>query len=153
MLLNEHQKKAQKLLDDHKLEQSLNEFTLALEEEPNNAEIYNQRAVVYIHLNKKHLSLTDFNKAVELDPKYAYRYASRAYAKDYFGDIEGAIEDYKKAVSLDPEDAVANNNLGILLEKRVTKKKRKIITKRQIKFPKLKKNLIKQCSKRRCSFV
>lgn len=118
MFLNVHQEKAQKLLDENKLEESLQEFNLALEVNPNSAEIYNQRAVVYIHLNKQHLSLADFNKAIELDSEYAYRYASRAYARDFFGDIDGAIEDYYKAVELDPEDAVANNNLGILLEKK-----------------------------------
>lgn len=118
MFLNAHQERAQKLLDENKLTESLNEFNLALKLNPNSAEIYNQRAVVYIHLKKQHLSLSDFNKAIELDPDYAYRYASRAYARDFFGDINGAIEDYYKAVELDPTDAVANNNLGILLEKK-----------------------------------
>lgn len=123
MFLNVHQERAQKLLDENRLEESLSEFNQAINQNPESAEIYNQRAVVYIHLKKQHLSLSDFNKAVELDPEYAYRYASRAYARDFFGDTDGAIEDYTKAVELDPTDAVANNNLGILLEKKGYKEK------------------------------
>ncbi len=55
---------------------------------------------------------------MELQPEYAYRYACRAFAKNNFGDIEGAVKDYERAVELDPTDAVAHNNLGLLLEQR-----------------------------------
>lgn len=118
MFVNANHKKAQGFIDTNELEKALKHFKLALKEHPNNAQIINDRAVLYIHLKQEHLAMEDFNLAVKLDPTYSYRYASRAYARDFFGDTDGAIEDYKIAVELDPDDAVANNNLGILLEKK-----------------------------------
>lgn len=123
MFVNANHKKAQELIDSKELDKALKHFAKALEEHPNNAQIINDRAVLYIHLQQEHLAMQDFNRAVELDPKYSYRYASRAYAKDFFGDTDGAILDYQIAVELDPDDAVANNNLGILLEKKGYKEK------------------------------
>lgn len=118
MFVNANHKKAQGYIDTNELEKALQHFELALKENPENAQIINDRAVLYIHLKQEHLAMNDFNLAVKLDPEYSYRYASRAYARDFFGDTDGAIKDYKIAVELDPEDAVANNNLGILLEKK-----------------------------------
>ncbi|SFT38118.1 Tetratricopeptide repeat-containing protein [Lishizhenia tianjinensis] len=123
MFVNANHKKAQEFIDTKELDKALRHFAKALEEHPNNAQIINDRAVLYIHLQQEHLAMQDFNLAVELDPEYSYRYASRAYAKDFYGDTNGAIADYQIAVQLDPDDAVANNNLGILLEKKGYKEK------------------------------
>ncbi|MDX1446006.1 tetratricopeptide repeat protein [Lishizhenia sp.] len=123
MFVNANHKKAQEFIDAKELDKALKHFAKALEEHPNNAQIINDRAVLYIHLQQEHLAMKDFDLAIELDPKYSYRYASRAYARDFFGDTDGAIADYQIAVELDPQDAVANNNLGILLEKKGYKEK------------------------------
>lgn len=97
-------------------------YTEALNEAPNNCDILSDRATAFLHKKDKLRSLADFNKAVELDPNYSFRYAARAFAKQNFGDIDGAVEDYRKAVELDPDDAVAQNNLGMLLEQQGYKK-------------------------------
>ncbi len=92
-------------------------YSKAIEEDPNNAEIYSLRGVVRFHLNRTIEALADMNQSVMLDPEYSYRYSSRAYIKEALGDTLGAIADYEKCVELDPEDAIAFNNLGLLQEK------------------------------------
>lgn len=118
MYVNSNHKKAQELLDEEKLESSLLHFNKALKEAPNHPDILSHRGVVHLHLNQKKKCLDDLKLSLSLEPENPYRYASLAYAKDFFGDIDGAIADYEKAVELDPEDAVAHNNLGLLLEKK-----------------------------------
>lgn len=99
------------------LEGAVIDFTLALEKDPSNPEIFYQRAMSYFHLNKKGLALLDMDAAIEVQPNYSFRYSSRAFMRDSFGDVMGAISDYREAIELDPDDAIAYNNLGILEDK------------------------------------
>ena len=62
------------------------------------------------------------DKAVTLQPLKSYRYSSRAYIRGHYKMTNEAIEDYKKAIELDPDDAVAQNNLGMLEEQMGYKK-------------------------------
>lgn len=117
MYINSNHKKAQELLDQEKLDASLVHFNKALKEHPDHPDILSHRGVLYLHLKQKKKCLDDLNLSLKIEPENPYRYASLAYAKDFFGDLQGAILDYQKAVELDPEDAVAHNNLGLLLEK------------------------------------
>lgn len=117
MYINDQHKKADQFLDQQKYDKALIAFDLSLKINPNHPDLLSQRGVVHIHLNNKKEAIDDFNLALELEPNNSYRYASRAYAKDFFGDLDGAIEDYQMAVKIDPEDAIAHNNLGLLLEK------------------------------------
>ena len=103
--------------DAQDFEGAVIDFTLALEKDPSNPEIYYQRAMSYYKLKKLNLALIDMDYAVEMQPNYAFRYSSRAYMRDGIGDVIGAVQDYKKAIELDPEDAISYNNLGILEDK------------------------------------
>jgi tetratricopeptide (TPR) repeat protein len=89
----------------------------ALDLQPQEADFLSERGVVYLHMKKYALALLDFDAAVNLQPDRPYRYASRAFMKEAAGDLQGAVKDYEKALVLDPEDAVVQNNLGLLLEK------------------------------------
>lgn len=123
MYINSNHKKAQELLDREKLETSLVYFNKALKDAPDHPDILSHRGVLYLHLNQKKNCLDDLKFSLKLEPDNPYRYASLAYARDFFGDLDGAIADYQKAVELDPEDAVAHNNLGLLMEKKGYKQK------------------------------
>ncbi len=102
---------------DEKFGQAVAAYTEALKLEPQNAEIYFNRALA-LHLDgKSQEAMKDFDKAVSLDPANPFRYSSRAFVRAKFGDLLGAVDDYKKAIDLDPQDAVAHNNLGLLQEK------------------------------------
>lgn len=115
--LNKHYIEGQEKAKQRNYAAAVDKYNLAIELQPQNADIYSDRAVAYFHLKKLNLSLMDMNKAQKLDPKNAYRYSSRAYIKDACGDIEGAIADYRKTIEIDPDDAIAFNNLGLLEEK------------------------------------
>jgi tetratricopeptide (TPR) repeat protein len=115
--LNQEHEKAYELMLSNDHEQALKLFDNLIYLFPDNADLFSDRGVNFIHLNKKEEALQDFDQAVFLEDSYGYRYASRAYARDFFGDTEAAILDYEKAIELDPEDAVSYNNIGLLQEK------------------------------------
>jgi tetratricopeptide (TPR) repeat protein len=116
MFANKTHELAHSLLKEEKIQESIEMYTKALLETPNHPDIYSDRGVAHLHIGDKKNCFIDFDKAIELQPHYAYRYAARAFAKRNFGDVAGAVLDYEKAVELDPDDAVAQNNLGLLLE-------------------------------------
>jgi tetratricopeptide (TPR) repeat protein len=89
-----------------------------IELDSKNLEALEKRSMSYFHLKLYEKSLNDMNALRDLEPNNPYRYSSRAFLKSAMNKIDEAIEDYKTAVHLDPEDAVAYNNLGLLLEKK-----------------------------------
>ena len=122
MFANPTHESAHQLLQDGKVIEAIEAYSKALQINPENADIYSDRGVAHLHNMDKQKCFADLNKAIELQPDYAYRYAAMAFAKNNFGDLEGAVADYQKAVELDPNDAVAQNNLGLLLEQQGYKK-------------------------------
>lgn len=122
MFTNSKHKAAHEALKKGEVDQAIFLYTEALNAAPDDCDILSDRATAFLHKKDKLRSMADFNKAVKLDPNYSFRYAARAFAKQNFGDLDGAVEDYQKAVKLDPDDAVAQNNLGMLLEQQGYKK-------------------------------
>ena len=118
MFANKLHESAHEALKAQEIEKAISLYGEALKETPNHPDILSDRGVAYLHSNNKEKCFQDLNQALELQPEYSYRYACRAYAKNHFGDIDGAVLDYEKAVELDPKDAVAHNNLGMLLEQK-----------------------------------
>ena len=118
MFANKTHKTADEVFKSGDLKKSIILYSKALKESPNKAIIFSDRGVAFLHSKEKKKCLADFNRAIELEPDYGYHYAARAFAKNNFGDIDGAIMDYKEAIKMDPDDAIGQNNLGILLEKK-----------------------------------
>jgi len=118
MFTNKSHEAAFNVQKEGDLDKAIKLYTKALSEAPDDYNIISDRAVAYLHIEDKEKCFLDFDRAIELQPDYAYRYATRAFAKNHFGDIDGAVEDYEKAVMLDPTDGIAQNNLGMLLEKK-----------------------------------
>lgn len=116
MFTNSIHQKAHEVLQSGNVKLAIEFYTKALEAAPNDVNILSDRAVAYLHAEDKTNCFKDFDRAIELQPDYSYRYASRAFAKNHFKDLEGAVKDYQKAIELDPNDAVAQNNYGLLLE-------------------------------------
>ncbi len=122
MFANPTHETAHELLKEGKVIEAIEAYTKAIEITPNHPDIYSDRGVAHLHNMDKQKCFADLQKAIDLQPDYGYRYAAMAFAKNNFGDLDGAVVDYTKAVELDPTDAVAQNNLGLLLEQQGYKK-------------------------------
>lgn len=113
------------LLRSGNLKKALDIFDDLVKREPENADYWSERGVVYFHLNQKKESLLNMDEAVKLQANKSYRYSSRAYIRGHYKMTKEAIADYEKAIELDPEDAIAQNNLGLLQEQLGYKKEAK----------------------------
>ena len=82
--------------DKKEYEMAIYDYTKALEINPNEAEIYNNRGVAYSKLTKYDEAIADYTKALEINPELAQCYYNRgiAYSKK---------SDYSKAVSIIPK--------------------------------------------------
>lgn len=142
MFTNQIHEEAHLSLKAGNIEKAIVLYTKALELHPEDLNILSDRGVAYLHAKNKELCFKDLNLAIKLQPDYAFRYACRAYAKNHFGDIDGALEDYAIAVKLDPDDAVAQNNYGMLLEEKGYHKEAKERYERADKLSKMEKGLL-----------
>lgn len=148
MYINDSHKNADQLMDQQKLDSALIAFNDALKQDPDHPVLLSQRGVLYLHMNQKKKCFDDLLLALKLEPDNSYRYASLAYARDFFGDLDGAIREYEKAVEIDPKDAIAHNNLGLLLEKKGYKTKAQARFERADKLAKLEKKFFEAVDKR-----
>ena len=56
---------------------ALADYNKAIELDPDDAIVYNNRGLLYKAQKKEDLALADFNKAIELNPKYVTAYTNR----------------------------------------------------------------------------
>jgi tetratricopeptide (TPR) repeat protein len=57
------------------------DYNKAIEINPQYAELYNNRGIVYYDLKEYDKAIKDYNKALEIDPQYAMAYFSHKYQK------------------------------------------------------------------------
>jgi tetratricopeptide (TPR) repeat protein len=89
-------------------------FTLAIEQNPELIEAYNQRGILYAdYKHEFDLAIKDYNKVLELDSKNIQAYINRGNAYDLKGDPDRAIEDYNSALEINPQLAEALHNRGL----------------------------------------
>ena len=81
-------------------EDAIEDYTKAIEIEPNSVFAYRLRADSKRKLGDYQGAIDDYTKAIEIYPNKAYLYNYRASAKRKLGDNEGADEDDKKADKL-----------------------------------------------------
>ena len=91
---------------------AVDEYSKAIEIDPENAAAYNNRGKAYRDLGHPEEAIKDYNKAIELDPNNAVAYNNRGNAYRDLGHPEEAIKDHDKAIELDPNYAYAYNNRG-----------------------------------------
>ncbi len=118
MFVNKKHEGADLLLREGKIDEALKLYLEVLNENQTSPDLMSDIGVAYLHKEDEKLCLSYLNTAIELQPDYSYRYACRAFALSHFKQIDLAIADYQKAIELDPEDAIAHNNLGLLLEQK-----------------------------------
>lgn len=84
---------------------AIQDFSKAIELNPNNAYAYMRRGFVKIKLVDQRGAIQDFNKAVELSPSNSIFYTARAASKTLLEDHSGAIQDCDEAIELNPSNA------------------------------------------------
>ena len=120
----------QKLMDKHKWDEAIKEFSAALREYESYPAAYGARGLAYANLipsdgeSAAEKAKADYDKALELDPKLVSAYVDRGYIyMDYshraFGKeaeekkwTDSALADFNQATQLDPKYASAYHGRG-----------------------------------------
>lgn len=105
-------KKAEKLYQEHKYEESISLYEKSLSETPKSSYIYGQIAFAYLFMTRYEESQTNFNEAIQIDSTISDYYNGRGLTKAYTSDVYGAIDDFTKSIKLDPKFAYAYLNRG-----------------------------------------
>ncbi len=91
-------------------------YDSAIVKNPNDADTYNNRGVLYNTIQKYDLALIDYNKAIQLNPNYANAYNNRGilYSLQEKEKRALALIDYNKAIQLNPNDGSSYSNRAII---------------------------------------
>lgn len=95
---------------------AIEDYTKAIQLNPNNATAYNNRGFVRLSLGDNRGAIADYTKAIQLDPDDVTAYYFRGSARSELGEKQGAISDYTIAIQLDPNDATAYKNRAFARE-------------------------------------
>ncbi len=96
---------------------AIQDFTRAIELDPEYAEAYLDRGVAKKKLGNYKEAINDYTKAIELNPEYASAYNNRANAEYSLNDYSGAVKDYDEAIKINPDYAEAYYNCGVVKDK------------------------------------
>jgi tetratricopeptide (TPR) repeat protein len=75
--------------------------TLAIEDNPINADAWFSRAYAYTELGQLDDSIADYTQSLALDPDNQYAYGNRGYAYYLQSDFDSAIADYTRGLEID----------------------------------------------------
>ena len=85
---------------------ALSDFTITIEMNPDMAEAYYSRGLLYgKEYHKYNKAIKDFTKAIKLKPDYAEAYYNRGVTYRILDDLKNSCTDWKKAKELGFEDA------------------------------------------------
>jgi tetratricopeptide (TPR) repeat protein len=90
------------------------EFNKAIKLNPNFAEAYDRRGMVYVKLIKYRKAIKDFNKAIELNLQFAEAYNHLGIALYCNREFDLAIISYNKAIEIAPDYAKVYYNRAIV---------------------------------------
>ena len=98
--------------EEGKHDTAIQEYTLALEKDPNRPIAYNNRGNSYHDLKQYERAIQDYDRAIELNPNYANTYYNRGNSYNNLKQYEQAFHDYDRAIELDPNNAATYYNRG-----------------------------------------
>lgn len=90
------------LQEDGHIKQAYEAFSLAIEDDPRNAEAYARRAFVYIVMDDLTSAAADLRIAEKLDPDLPLTSLHRGMIYDEIDNHDQAILEYTRAIELDP---------------------------------------------------
>ena len=91
---------------------AIDQYSKAIELDPNYARAYNNRGLVYSHKGDYDTAIKDFDQAIVLDPKFADAHDNRGKAFYDKGDYDAAIRDHEKAIELGFDKVTSFGHLG-----------------------------------------
>lgn len=95
-------------------QQALENYSRALEVDPEYVLAYNNRGVAQADLKAYSEAIADYNKAIELNPNFGIAYNNRCRAYNAVKDNEKALVDCNRALELEPDEAVIYTSRGIV---------------------------------------
>jgi len=96
------------------LQESIYDYSKAIELDPADIDSYIYRAYSYLKLNKQNEALPDLNKGIEFKPQASVLYANRAMIELNIGDMAGCWADCNRCLSLDSSNAEVYNYRAII---------------------------------------
>jgi tetratricopeptide (TPR) repeat protein len=97
-----------KLDSQGRYDEAIEEFTKAIELNPNMANAYFNRGNSYGKLGQFERAIQDYDEVISLNPQDASAYINRGNCYDKLGQLEQAIKNFDEAIRLDPDHAVAS---------------------------------------------
>ncbi len=91
---------------------AIEDYTEAIQQEPNVAEYYFKRSYAYRIKKDYYRAISDLTEAIRLNPNDAMLYNNRGVAYYEKRDYDRAISDYNEAIRLNPNYAEAYSNRG-----------------------------------------
>ena len=93
-------------------DKAIEHYTTAIEVNPDYANAYNNRSIIYRLKGNFDAVIQDCNKAIELNPDFAPAYLNRGNAYAEKGNVDEAIKNYTTAIEVNPNYVNAYNNRG-----------------------------------------
>jgi tetratricopeptide (TPR) repeat protein len=101
-------------VDLKKLDQSLAYYQQAISLSPQNAQLWNELAMVQFIKGDTNSALESLRHSLTLDPKFSKSYILKGDVLSAAGDLRGALEAYRQAGTLIPSDISIQNAIGVL---------------------------------------
>ena len=89
-------------------DQSIADYTKAIEANAHYADAYAGRGIVYQIKGNYDDAIVDYSKAIEFDPRYANAYVGRGMIYRLKGDSDHAIADYTQTIEINPRSALTS---------------------------------------------
>lgn len=101
-------------------EKAIEDFSRAIELNPNFSQAYVQRGQLYSYGNQAERAKQDYTQAIETDPNNSYAYQKRGEMWAAEGNLDRAIEDYERAAKTDPGNVLKKQILDAAIRYKQT---------------------------------
>ncbi len=130
-------------------EDAVNDFTQAINTDPNFADAYYNRGLVLGRLEKHEQAISDFTQALTLNPKNINAFADRGVAYGSLGQHALAISDFTQAITLNPNFASAyyNRAVGYFVEKKCEEARKDVRQAQDLGYQKIRPEFLENMKK------
>jgi tetratricopeptide (TPR) repeat protein len=113
---NELVRKGAEAYRNGQLDSALADFDEAIRIDPESADAYRNRALIYQDRNDLAGALSDLDRALQINPRLPAALVDRGIARQERGDLAGALADFDAALRINPGLAEAYNSRGVARE-------------------------------------